>query len=275
MIRIICGDPGSGKTSLMGGIACLSMTVEAKERVDLSNSIINMLNSNGYHFNFAKKHVTYTNFYCRSDYIKWFTPRISYDLDGIDFGLEDSEHKTKNIFPCSVLFFMEGQSFLDSRKSKYFRQSVSRAYENHRHWGLDIYIDAQRATLIDLNIRGISGEIIEVQGHKIFYDRLGNIKKIKWYTRVFQASQTYEKYLDSGKLEGDFETRIYEFPGDIFKCYLSENNFALFLDGREDKMFWCQEHKKPEYSKEYVENYCKIHSLNNQKSNGYWQKGVS
>ncbi len=275
MITLIVGEPGAGKTSLMASLACFSMTTQARERVKMSNSMIEAFNSNGYNFNFAEEHVTYTNFFCESHHIKWFTPRISYDLDGIDFGLEDLEHKTKNIFPCSFLFFMEGQSFLDSRKSRFFRQSVSRAYENHRHWGLDIFIDAQRATLIDANIREISGEIVEVKNRVVKRNSQGIIKKIIWNTRVFDGSKVYEKYLESGKLNGDYVTRVYEFPGNIHDCYVSENNFALFLDGRENKMFSCEKHLKPEYSKSYVNTYSKRHSLQNQTFNKYWQKGVS
>lgn len=273
MITIVCGKPGAGKTSLLAAMAVFQMTVSSRDNVNACNSIIEKLNASGYHYNFAKNHVTYTNFFCISKHIKWFSPRISYDLDGIDFGLEDSEHETKNVFPYSNLFFMEGQSFLDSRKSRFFRASVSRAYENHRHFGLNIFIDAQRATLIDLNIREIAGEIIEVQKIKI-KKKFGKVSSINWKTRVFNASQTYEKYLETGCLNGQYEEREYSFPGNIFDCYLSENNFALFLDGRENKMFWNQFHAVPNYTKDYISNYCKIHSLSNQKINGYWQKGV-
>ena len=272
MITIFAGEPGAGKTSLLSALAVNSMTTLARERLKKCNSIINVLNDNGYHYNYPKEHITYTNFWCRSKHIKWFTPRTAYDFDGTDFGLEDPEHETKNIFPCSFIFFMEGQSFLNSRASRYFRDSVSRAYENHRHWGLDIFIDAQRGTLIDINVREISGEIINVIGREILRDKMGRITEIKWNTQVFQASSTYEKYLETGKLEGEFETRVYSFPGNIHDCYESENNFALFLAGREDKMFWDKEHEVPSYTKEYIEKYAEAHSILKGYDNGYWNK---
>lgn len=271
MIIIICGKPGAGKTSLLACLATRAMTIDSREAVKKAISVINVLNDNGYHFNYPEEHVCYTNFYCSNHGIRWYAPRVSYDLDGVDFGLEDDEHITKNIFPSSSLFFMESQSFLDSRKSRFFRQSVSRAYENHRHWGLNIYLDAQRATLIDLNVREIAGEIIEVQKIKI-KRKAGKIVECKWLTRIFDASSIYEKYLETGKCDGNFVTREYVFPGDIFKCYVSENNFALFLDGRADKMFSCEKHVKPEFSKDYIDKYCSVHSLNNLKNGGYWQK---
>lgn len=272
MITLVVGKPGAGKTSLMSALAVYSMTMGAKERLEKSISLIDRLNSSGYHYNYPNMHLTYTNFYVKSDYIKWYTPRVAYDLDGTDFGLEDPEHLTKNVFPYSYLFFMEGQSFLNSRASRYFRDSVSRAYENHRHWGLDIFIDAQRATLIDLNIRDISGEIIEVVSREIKQDKLGRVNEICWNTRVFQASSVYEKYLETGKLDGEFETRVYSFPGNIHTCYVSENNFALFLAGREDKMFFDIPHKEPEYSKEYITEYVDNHSVLKADQIGYWNK---
>lgn len=272
MITIFTGDPGSGKTSLMCSIAVNSMTINASERVKKCNSIIEILNDNGYHYNYAENHVTYTNFWCQSKHIKWYSQRTAYDFDGTDFGLEDPEHETKNVFPCSFLFFMEGQSFLNSRASRYFRDSVSRAYENHRHWGLDIFIDAQRGTLIDLNVRDISGEIIDVVNREEVVDKNGRLIEYKWNTRVFQASSAYQKYLETGKLEGEFETRVYTFPGNIHDCYMSENNFALFLAGRENKMFWNKEHEEPTYTKDYIERYAEAHSILKGYDNGYWNK---
>ena len=272
MIRIITGPPRSGKTSLMCCFACNSMTIEAKERVDKANSIIETLNNNGYHFNYAKNHVTYTNFWCKSKHIKWYKPQTAYDLDGTDFGLEDPEHETKNVFPCSAIFLMEGQSVFNSRNSRYFRDTVSRAYENHGHLWLDIYIDAQRGTLIDVNIREIAGEIIDVVGRDVEYDNMGKITNIVWHTRVFSASASYENYVKTGKLEGEFEERKYNFAGNIHDCYLSENNFALFLAGRENKMFWDKEHEQPSFTKNYVEDYAESHSILKCVDNGYWNK---
>lgn len=274
-INIVCGEPGSGKTSLLAALAVMSMTEQSLERLEQCNAKIDELNANGYNYKYAKKHVTYTNFFCRSDFVKWYDERIAYDLDITDFGLYDKEHFTKNVFPHAILFFMEGQTGLDSRKSKYFRASVSRAYENHRHWGLDIWIDAQRGTLIDLNVREISANIIEVQKLQLKKDRWGNIKKCIWHTRVFSFSGAYEQYLASGKVNGAYVTRTYVFNGDIFYCYESTNNFALFLDGREKQQFSSEWHKKPVFTKEYITQYNKKHAIDNQRQNNYWQKGVS
>ena len=268
MIRIFCGKPGAGKTSLMTYFKVLTMSELRFQLLQDSISEILKYNANGYSFSFPTEHVTYSNYWTRSvgKFIEQFD---DYELDGTEFGLPDPEHPTRFIPPFSQVFFMEAQSCLNSRASMSFRESVSRAYELHRHWSLDIYLDCQRATLIDLNVRELCGELIEVQSMTTETDRIGCIIKCSWKVRVFSDSASYESYLSSGKPDGYFEEREYVFDGNIFDCYESKNNSALFLESRENEDFSFVHNVRPRFDIDYVKEYCRVHSLNNLSRNNY------
>ena len=273
-INIVCGEPGSGKTSLLGNFAGLYMTVYSYDKLQEVNSFVDVLNAGGYNLSYVKDHVVFTNFYCKS-HVKWFPDQIAHDIEGFEFGLPDPEHPTKFIPYGSVLFFMEAQSFLDARKFKDFRASVSRAYELHRHWGLTIFFYAQRATLIDLNVRGISANVLEVQSLKQKRDFSGNLQKCIWTVKVFSGSEAYESYLNSGKAKGQFEVVKFVYDGDIFACYNSQANSALFLEGRENEDFYLGYHSEQAFDIKSVQEFCSKHSLNNLAESNYYKGGTS
>ena len=273
-INIIAGDPGCGKTSLMAYLAGQRMTVDAYEDLQYTNSLIDLYNEGGYNFSYVKDHTVYTNFDCKS-HVQWFPDQLAHDMEGYEFGLPDPEHTTKFIPPGSSLFFMEAQSFLDARRFKEFRESVSRAYELHRHWSLTIFLDCQRATLIDLNVRAISASIIEVQELIQKRDKNDNLIKCTWEARVFSGSEAYESYLATGKAKGPFEKVKFVYEGDIFSCYESTSNSSLFLEGREKDDFYLGYHKTADFSIESVQEFCKKHSLNNLSKTNYYKKSNS
>ncbi len=270
MITIVCGKPGAGKTSLLTYLKIRTMTTDRVSLLKRSIGLILPLNAAGYNFTLPTEHITYSNFWTTSKgkFIRRFT---DYSLDGFEFGLPDPEHPTKLIPPGSQLFLMESQSFLNGRASMSFRDSVSRAYENHRHWHLDIFLDAQRATLIDLNVRELAGELIEVEKLTLDYDKFGAISACKWRCKVFTDASAFEAYLSTGKAEGEFEKREYVFQGNIFECYDSHQNFALWLEGAENKDFSYTHNEKPIPDKGYIERYIEEHSLNNMSRLNYYK----
>lgn len=275
MIVIVCGKPGFGKTSLMAYLAMLEMTIKSRESYINACYEILTLNSQGLCLELPPyKHLTYTNFWVES-HIWGYAPRTAMDFDGTDFGLPDDNHITKFIPPFSSIFLMEGQSFLDSRKSRFFRQSVSRAYEIHRHYDLNIYLDCQRSTLIDLNVRGISEKIIEVYKKlKVITDRQGRVLKVIWYLREYSSTEEYDKYLESGSTLKNYVEYSISYAGNIFKCYDTKQNRSLFYDKIFKSQFSYDLIQKPSLNLEYIKNFNKSHSLANMKINTYWQKGV-
>ncbi len=274
MITIICGDPGTGKTSFLALQAMRAMTINARERYLSACCEIDILNSQGLKLKKPPyKHLAYGNFYCIS-HIYGYAPRELMDFDGTDFGLSDSEHQVKLVPPFSNIFLMEAQSFLDSRKSRFFRQSVSRAYEIHRHYDLDIWLDCQRATLIDLNVRGISERIIEMQKLVLKYDSLDRIIKATWYFRIFNSSEEYDAYLASGRIKKNYISAIDSYDGDLSLCYNTKQNRALFYEDIENKQISYELIEKPSLSLDYIKRFNLTHSLAKLKTNTYWQKGV-
>lgn len=275
MIVLICGHPGFGKTTFLGFLSMEDMTINARSRYLSACNEINTLNSQGLNLSYPPyNHLVYGNFWCES-HIFGFAPRTIMDFDGTDFGLLDREHKTKFIPPYSSIFLMEGQSFLDSRKSRYFRASVSRAYEIHRHYDLNIYLDCQRATLIDLNVRGISERIIECYKQcKIEFDSLGIMKKITWYLREFNSSEEYDKYLESGRNLKNYKQYSKSYCGNIGKCLNTKQNRALFYENVKNEDFCYDLVEKPNLNLDYIKKYCLNHSLSRLKNSSYYQKGV-
>lgn len=275
MITLIVGNPGFGKTSYMCYLAQLEMTINARSRYLAACSEINFLNSQGLNLKLPPfKHLTYGNFYCKSQ-IYGYSPRYMMEFNGSEFGLPDKQHKTKLIPPFSTIFLMEGQSFLDSRKSRFFRQSVSRAYEIHRHYDLNIYIDAQRSTLIDLNVRGISERIIETwKKCKVKTDDLGRIISITWFLREFSSSEEYDKYVESGGSKGNFIEFSETFNRNIFNCYDTKQDRALFYKDIEKRQFTYELVERPSLNLSYIKRFNKLHGLDKLKESDYWQKGV-
>lgn len=275
MITIVCGNPGFGKTTYLAYLAMNEMTINARNKLLSAINEINMLNTQGLNLTFPPfNHLVYGNFWCES-HIFGFSPRTIMDFDGTDFGLPDNEHFVKFIPPYSSIFLMEGQSFLDSRKSRYFRASVSRAYEIHRHYDLNIYLDCQRATLIDLNVRGISERLIECYKKcKLDFSSCGVLTQITWYLREFNSSEEYDKYLESGRKLKNYIQYSECYKGNIGKCFSTKQNRSLFYENIENRDFSYTLSEKPNLSLDYIKRYCCEHSLSKLKTNSYYQKGV-
>lgn len=269
MIWILCGIPGAGKTSFLTYLAVRYMTSLAPERLEKLQNEVSMLNMQGFNLTCPNDHLVYTNYSVEAK-VQWYVDTLSYDLDGFDFGLYDIEHDTKFIPPYSSLFFMEGQTYLDSRQSRKFRASVSRAYELHRHYDLDIFIDAQRESLIDLNVRSLAAKVIELQEMTTKQDRMDNIVECKWRMRIFEDNKAYESYLSSNTLNGNFVETTVKFDGNIFDMYDSKSNRAMYFYGRENEDFWLKKSKPlgSQITKEYINDYAKYHSLANVRN--YW-----
>ena len=267
MITLIAGKPGVGKTALLTYFAILDMTVNAFERVKRTNAFIGKLNAGGYNFKYAQRHLVYSN-YDITSHMKGYVPRRSYDMEGFEFGLPDKAHPTKFIYRYSSLFFTESQAFLNSRKSKSFRDSVSRAYEQHRHWDLDVYLDAQRATLIDLNVRELSS-IIYVDELEV-KEKNNKIVKCVWHCRKFLDVREYDKF-DGNSKTYECVKVSFKYDGDIFRCYDSQMNSRLFLQGREKEDFYCSEYTDAGYSLDEVKDFCNKKSIDLMYDYNYWK----
>lgn len=235
MIRIISGIPGSGKTLLAVHFMYLDTCVNGYENYIKSCKEIEKLNCNGFKFDYPKQHhTTYFNGQVR------FCPscrpvKSPYLFNPWDLGLPGTGKDVCLFFPGAKIYIDEAQRFYNSRKSNLFPNFVSRFYELHRHWGLDITLIAQRCGLIDLNIREIATEFLHIEKLEKEEDSLGNLKRAIWHVRKFENNSDLEHYLDGHKELGIEE--VIECNENLYKFYDTKFYRFLFLNKINNQVF--------------------------------------
>lgn len=221
MITAIGGMPGAGKTSLLMAFIEGAYWAEGQEILDYSIKRIEEFNSTRlYPLEIPDKVPLFANFEARFkvDYEKWYKP---YMINVYRFGLpggRGGKFRVQYLPPGSKLFLTEVQRYFDNRQSQSLPPWVSRAFEMHRHFGLDIYLETQRAMGVDNKIREIAGRFIEVMKQRHYKDELGNIARTVWECLLFNSVSDYDQYLKSGNTNGA-KTFTYEYNGNIFDCY--------------------------------------------------------
>lgn len=139
--------------------------------------------------------------------------------------------------PYEAIGIQEAQRYLNSRRSANFPDWQSRWYEQTGHNGIDVFLDTQRPTLLDVNIRELA-RFIEVRALNVEYDSRNNVKRAIWDVREFSDSSALDSYLSSGRKESEYYTKNrYVADYDIFTCYDTHNCKARFYDGREKEQF--------------------------------------
>ena len=162
MITTVFGKPGVGKTAFLAYQLQNLYFTQGLNLLDECRDKINAENLNREHLlTLPTQPPIFSDFGVKFlvDYEEEYEP---YYINGYYFGMQNKNMQTQFLPPCSKLFLSEGQRYFDSRKSKTFPAFVSAAFEMHRHYGLDIWIDVQRPKLIDANIRELCKKFIEV-----------------------------------------------------------------------------------------------------------------
>ena len=227
MITIVFGKPGAGKTAYMVSDAVRYMNLSADSR-DLFNECrmqVEELNAAGADFLLPEMPPIYSNFPIRVR--AGATVKESYYIDGFHLGFENAYVDVFPVFPSSRIYLSEAQRYYNSRKSKDLPDWVSRFYEEHRHFGLEIFLDCQRPGLIDLNIRELCGQFIEVVGLDHQTDRQGNITASRFTLRLFDAWSAVDRYLTSG--QETYREQTVTFLGCVFEHYQSASYFNQFV----------------------------------------------
>lgn len=233
MIRAIVGDPGVGKTSLNMYFLKMEFLLQGKALYEACCNRINILNVGRKNpLTLPDRAPIFSDFKAivKYGYNKQYE---SYYINGFYFGLKNERLKTLNLPPYAKIHLCECQKYFDSRKAKTFPAFVSRAFEMHRHYGLEITLDAQRLGLIDLNVREICGQYIEVIKSEHEYDEYDRICKTTWYCREFNSYRAIREYYESGG--SDYKETMYVNEGNIFDMYDSYGCFEEFVpdDGQD------------------------------------------
>lgn len=258
MITIICGKPRVGKTALNTHFALQSLLKDGSRRLKRCVAEINSFNTErrSNKLLIPDKPPIYTNYdanfkigYKKSISPIWVNPFY--------IGLPNDNMPVQFILPYGELHITEGQRYWDSRESASLPDHVSRWFETHGHFFLDIYIDVQRAKLIDKNIRALANKIIEVQRMVHVRDAYGRILRTMWYCREFASSAEYETYADGGY--APYKTTHYVHEGNIFDSYNSRSckggfvptmtdNFTILKQANETNIQALPEELKKFYS---------------------------
>jgi len=258
MITIIFGLPKIGKTALNTYFAIQHMTKLSDGEVLFTRSKCEQLNEGGFNVSIPEKHVVYSDInikYSSSDYL----PRTSFDIDGYKFGVPNDKFETTFVPPGAKLFFTEGQRYWNSHKD--LPEAVTRAFENHGHYFLDIFIDVQRPGLINLNIRELTSRFIEVLEQKDILDKNGDPVQTTWKCKQFSSCYEVTKYQSDGRPPNMGENISFTFYGNIRECYNAFENYAAFLKGRENEDFSTASHKNYNITVDEINSYNAAHSL--------------
>ena len=227
MITIIYAGPGAGKGCLQTHfIEDLYYKEGFDVMADCCSAIDEFNEENNRNLSKPSRVPFFSDFkvHFKIDYEKEYE---TYFLNGFYFGLENDNLPVMFVPPYSKVFLSEVQRYYDSRQSKTFPDFVSRLYEMHRHYHLDIYLDLQRLGLLDLNIRELANRVIYIKDLKIIKNELENVESVKWFCREFDSAKDADSWLDENKNVGrDVEFVYY---GDIFENYDSFSNFEKFI----------------------------------------------
>lgn len=259
MITIIYGNPGAGKSSFNAYLLKEEYRREGLSLYDRCCNSINELNeSRERKLRLPHRVPIFSDFKVSFliGYEEYYEP---YYINGYYFGLDNEQLKPMFLPPFSKIHLGEAQRYFDSRKSKTFPGFVSRAFEMHRHFGLDIIMDVQRVNLIDLNIRQIAGRFIEVLRveNETMYN--GVVNASTWYCREFDSFQDVNDFNEFGK--NTYRETKYYHEGNIFDCYDSFSCFSEFLPpAKEDFTFL--RHLHGEKIKDLPEQYRKYYEFN-------------
>ncbi len=222
-ITIVYGDPGVGKGVYMTATA-LGYMDDSQQALDClysSQGQVDRLYNQGFSAYMQLDTVVYAD-YAITNQLGIARQLNSYFIDGFHLGFANNDVQVSYVPPNCKIFLNEAQKYYNSRMSRYLPDWVSRYYEQHRHYGLDIWLDCQRPGLIDINIRDIVSSFIHIRKTDFIYDKIGNIiRSVSYYTE-------YSCWLDAeSRSNGAEKTFVYN--GNVFDSYDSFSNFDNFL----------------------------------------------
>ena len=227
MITIIFGAPGAGKSSLNTYFLKDLYENRGFELLEKTKELIDEANEKRLHkLSYPDKPPIFADFKVKFlvDYEQYYEP---YFINGFYAGLPNDRLPVQFMPPGSKIFLSEVQRYYDSRKSTSMPNFISRAFEMHRHYHLDFWLDVQRPTLVDLNIRELCKRFIEVIGMENTMNSVGDVTRSVFRCHEFGCWRDVAQYLETGAQT--FKDVVFVYDGNIFDCFDSFNYFSEFL----------------------------------------------
>lgn len=228
MITIVFGKPGSGKTAFLAAEAAqyLNGSDLCYEAHQECLNEVRRLNGEGFCFGLPEHAPVYSNFplTVQCGYKKYCG---SYYIDGFHMGFRNDSVPVVSMLPGSKIFLSEAQRYYNSRKSKDLPDWVSRYFEEHRHYGLDIMLDVQRPGLIDVNIRDITERFIEIEKIEQERNKDGQVVSTSFFVKLFADWKFVESYLANDVK--CYEQAVVTKPFNVFDYYESKSYYRNFL----------------------------------------------
>lgn len=230
-LTAIFGEPGVGKSALLTSFI---RKIYSEKGNDIMRSCIDRIEEVNEKYkrklDFPDRIPIFTDYKVKFliDYEIFYE---TYFTNGFYCGLPHTEVPTIYVPPFSVIGLSEVQRYYDSRK-KSLPSWVSRTFEMHRHYGLEIFLDLQRFYLLDKNIRDNCSCFLEVKTMKHKFNAFGGIVSTEWTCHKWENNVDVERYLSDGKK--NYEVVKFNYHGNIFNCYDSYNYKDKFLPDKDD-----------------------------------------
>ena len=228
-LTYVVGARGRGKTTLLAKFAVdLMIPPRSIADIRLARTEIENLRRGGWD-NLSWTNSTKNLVYVVDDIFTargmGYKPRVSMELQFERLGLFDGVNEVDYLLPFAKIFIPEIQSKLDSRKSITPERAADyllRYLERQRKVGVQMWADAQLDDSVDKRFRNLADRIIEVQGQKHQFNKIGHIIGTTWYCLEFDGIFAYSRYKKTGKVKEATATK-YHHRGNIFSCV---NSFA-------------------------------------------------
>lgn len=226
MITIIFGLPGAGKTAFM---TYLLKTMYDERRNELfkftCKKILEINKEYGTNFTLPTQTPIFINttydVKFKIGYDKYFTPYM-FDITKFGVPFEGIDPKKSEglqfVPPGSQLFCPEFQKYINSYDWNKVPKEKRTAFEEHRQWWLDFFIDVQRPVMVASSIRELASRFIHIVKHENEYNFAGGVERTTFHTLEFGSWQEAEAYVNTGKTAGGARKK-YVYNGNIFKCY--------------------------------------------------------
>lgn len=226
MITMICGIPGSGKTSYMAKLAIDTMLNGRADFLSWKREAT-ILNSTGACFDLPpQKHLVYCD--TKISFGKRFN---TYFINGFEIGLYHPFGPTVFLPYYSSIFLDEAQRYYDSRMSKYLRPEVYNWYQLHRHGDYNVYLVCQSPANIDINLRRLIERVIVLENIIIHKNEYGVVNNCKWIGREFLSADTAESYMLSDNSSNNGKLFSDSCNYNVFGFYNSKSCRPAFLSG--------------------------------------------